>query len=90
MVTAATDFRRKRRILFSAEDLLHLPANGRRLELVKGKIYEMTPAGGRYGRAAIVTGALLEWHTKTSGLGMVFGAETGYRLARDPDTVRAP
>ena len=91
MVTnAATGFRRKRKVLFSAEDLLHLPDNGRRFELVKGKIYEMAPAGGRHGRAAIVTGALLEWHTKPLGLGMVFGVETGYRLARDPDTVRAP
>ena len=89
MVTnAATGFRRKRKVLFSAEDLLYLPDNGRRFELVKGKIYEMAPAGGRHGRAAIVTGALLEWHTKPLGLvvGMVFGAETEYRLARDPDT----
>ena len=78
MVTnAATGFRRKRKVLFSAEDLLHLPDNGRRFELVKGKIYEMAPAGGRHGRVAIVTGALLEWHTKPLGLvvGMVFGAE---------------
>ncbi len=90
MATVARGFRRKRKVLFSAEDLLHLPANGRRMELVKGKIYEMAPAGGRHGRAAIVTGSLLEWHTKAAGLGMVFGAETGFRLARDPDTVRAP
>ena len=85
VTTAATDFRGKRKVLFSAEDCCTCLPKGRRLELVKGKIYEMAPAEGRHGRAAIVTGALLEWLTKPLGLGMVFGAETGFRLARAPD-----
>ena len=76
--------------LFTAEELLHLPTNGQRLELVKGKLYEMPPAGARHGNVAINIGALLNVHVRSAGLGQVFAAETGFILARDPDTVRAP
>ena len=76
--------------LFTAEDLLCLSATGKRLELVKGKVYEMAPAGGRHGYAAMNTGIILGGHVRVNGLGRVFAAETGFILRRDPDTVRAP
>ena len=76
--------------LFTAEELLHLPTVGRRLELVKGKVYEMAPAGGRHGNAAMNMGTLLNVHVRSNGLGRVFAAETGFILRRNPDTVRAP
>ena len=41
--------RRTLKTLFTAEELLHLPSDGRRLELVEGKIYEMPPANGTEG-----------------------------------------
>ena len=76
--------------LFTAEELLHLPTVGRRLELVKGKVYEMPPAGARHGDVAMEIGALLRTHVRANQLGRVFAAETGFILRRDPDTVRAP
>ena len=91
MVTAATTaFRRRRKVLFDAEELLHLPTNGRRLELVKGNIYEMAAAGARHGGVANRVGTLLGTHVDNRRLGVVFAAETGFILERDPDTVRAP
>jgi len=33
---------------------------------------------------------MLDEHVSAHGLGIVVGAETGFVLARDPDTVRAP
>ncbi len=91
-MTTATiaGFRRKRKTLFDADDLLHLPTNGRRLELVKGKIYEMAPAGARHGSVALRVAARLQIHVDNLGLGQVFAAETGFKLGREPDTVRAP
>ena len=76
--------------LFTAEELFHLPTVGRRLELVKGKVYEMAPAGGRHGYTAMNIGVILSGHVRANGLGRVFAAETGFILWRDPDTVRAP
>ena len=76
--------------LFTADDLFCLSATGRRLELVKGKVYEMAPAGGRHGYSAMNIGVLMGGHVRSHGLGRVFAAETGFIIQRDPDTVRAP
>ena len=76
--------------LFTADELLHLRTISRRLELVKGKLYEMPPAGAGHGNVAMRIGALLNNYVITNQLGQVFAAETGFVLRRDPDTVRAP
>ena len=76
--------------LFTAEDLLCLSATGKRLELVKGKVYEMAPAGGRHGYVAMNIGTLMGGHARSNRLGRVFAAETGFIIRHDPDTVRAP
>ena len=76
--------------LFTAEDLERLASDGRRMELVKGKVYEMAPAGGRHGFVAIRLSTPLSAHVWQLDLGHVFAAETGFLLRRGPDTVRAP
>lgn len=50
----------------------------------------MSPAGGRQGRVAFKLGWMLANHVFRHQLGTVYAAETGFLLARDPDTVRAP
>lgn len=82
--------RRTLKKLFTAEELLHLPATGRRLELVKGRVYEMPPPGARHGSVAMRIGSLLNTYVLGNLLGRVFAAETGFILRRNPDTVRAP
>ena len=74
----------------TAEDLLHLPDDGCRHELIRGKLKRMAPAGNRHGRLAANVAASLWIHVRVHGLGAVYAAETGYRLASDPDHVRAP
>ena len=61
-----------------------------RSELVEGELRMMAPAGGRHGRVAMNCGRLLANHVDEHKLGVVYAAETGFVLARDPDTVRAP
>jgi Uma2 family endonuclease len=77
--------------LVTANDLLDMPTGmGERYELVAGELRVMSPSGWRHGK---VTGRLhtrLGSYVEERDLGVVFGAETGFRLARDPDTVRAP
>lgn len=74
----------------TAEELFAMPDDGFRYELVRGELRKMTPAGGRHGYLALEIGAELRNHVKAHELGRVFAAETGFLLASDPDTVRAP
>jgi Uma2 family endonuclease len=77
-------------VAFSAEDLWNLPDDGMRHELVEGQLRTMTPAGAEHGRVTFTASVLLGVHVRRSGSGVAFGAETGFVLASDPDTVRAP
>lgn len=62
----------------------------RRAELVKGEVTEMTPAGADHGVVAMNSGTDLNVHVRRNKLGIVCAAETGFIVARDPTTVRAP
>jgi Uma2 family endonuclease len=74
----------------TAEELFHYSHPPFRTELIAGRLFEMEPAGALHGAAAARICRLLVNHVLAHGLGEVFGAETGYVLETDPDTVRAP
>jgi Uma2 family endonuclease len=76
--------------LLTADDLLRQPHDGYRYELVKGELIKMPPAGNIHGKRTMRLGWRLAHHVEANDLGVVFAAETGFRLAADPDTVRAP
>ena len=76
--------------LTTAEALLQMPRDGVRRELVDGELRTMAPAGYVHGRVAVRVAHLLMKFVEQERLGDVLGAETGFRLSRDPDTVRAP
>lgn len=73
----------------TAKELLRLPDDGRRYELIKGELKVMTPASPRHGRIANMATFLLTRHVRQHDLGVVYAAETGFKLREDPDTVRA-
>ena len=75
--------------LIAADELLRISAKGR-YELIRGELVEMAPAGARHGDIAMLIGWRLSEYVMGNRLGKVFAAETGFRLACDPDTVRAP
>ncbi len=74
----------------TADELLRMPDDGVRRELVRGELREMTPAGHTHGRIAMRFSGPLEQFVRENDLGEVYAAETGFLLARNPDTVRAP
>ncbi len=74
----------------TAEDLLEMPDDGFRYELVRGELRKMPPAGHVHGRYASFIGGYLMMHVRANRLGRTYGAETGFLLASDPDHVRAP
>lgn len=75
--------------LLTAEDLWRMPRDGRRYELVRGELVEMTPVGRRHGAMARRLGAKLGDFTDAHKLGETM-VETGFCLECRPDTVRAP
>ena len=74
----------------SAEELFDLRDGGGRCELVKGEIIRLTPNGAVHGVVTARIGRLLDEYVEANDLGVCCGAETGFILERDPDTVRAP
>jgi Uma2 family endonuclease len=76
--------------LLTADDLLRLPDDGQRHELVRGELRTMAPAGFEHGFIAGRAFKLMSMHVDAHGLGCVLAAETGFRISRNPDTVRAP
>src|SRR5256885_15847245 len=51
---------------------------------------DLEPAGLRHGRVAMELARRLGNHVDAHRLGRVYAAKTGFTLAREPDTVRAP
>ena len=74
----------------TAEELLRLNLPNKRTELVCGVLVVREPAGYQHGDAAARLLVAIANHVSANGLGRVFAAETGFTLARNPDTVRAP
>jgi Uma2 family endonuclease len=70
-------------------DLLHLEDDSCRHELVAGMIVAEPFPTPRHDRVRWRIERPIRAHVETGGLGEVFG-ETGFVLARDPDTVRGP
>jgi len=75
---------------FTADELLRLPRGRGRHELVHGELRTMSPAGPRHGKVAARFAKILMMHVDRLRLGDVYGADTGFLLARGPDTVMAP
>jgi Uma2 family endonuclease len=74
----------------TAEDLLRLNIQDKRSELVRGRLVVREPAGLAHGIVAARIGRRVADFVDGANLGVVVAAETGFTLARDPDTVRAP
>ena len=74
----------------TADDLLRTSIPDKRTELVRGVLVVREPAGYRHGRVSMELAYLLSSYVKGTGAGQVVSGDTGFKLASDPDTVRAP
>src|SRR5437867_12765112 len=74
----------------TAEEVLALSIPDKRVELVRGVLIVREPAGYAHGRVAMNLAVRLATYVELAAAGQVFAAETGFTLARGPDTVRAP
>ena len=76
--------------LISADELLRRSSDLERCELIAGELRMMSPSGWPHGKVVGNLHGLLWRHIREHDLGLLFGAETGFLIARNPDTVRAP
>lgn len=76
--------------LYTAEDLLRLPDEGMRHELVGGEIKTMPLHGAEHGFVAGNIGSSMGNHVESGTLGRAYATGTGFKIESDPDTVRAP
>ena len=74
----------------TAEELMDMPDDGYRYELVRGELRKMAPAGNEHGGIAGYIAISLGSHAMQNRLGKMYTAEPGFFLERDPDHVRAP
>jgi len=80
--------------LVTADELLVMPhrdehGNDCRLELIRGEVKIMSPTGLTHGILCTIVGAALYSFVRANNLGIVCGAETGFVVERDPDSVIA-
>lgn len=76
--------------LLTAADVERISLPGKQVELVRGRLLVREPPGTRHGVIAAKLGYYLSDFVHRHGLGIVAAQDTGFKIARDPDTVRAP
>ncbi len=74
----------------TADMLSKMPDDGFSYELIKGEPVREPSPQYQHGRVTGKIGPSLAIHVQSNGLGVYCAAETGFLLASDPDTVRAP
>lgn len=76
--------------LMTADELLAMPDDGMRHELVRGELVAIAPAGAGHGDIAGRIAGYLGPFIRDRKLGRMYIADTGFVLSEHPDTVRAP
>src|SRR2546425_13345931 len=76
--------------LLTAQDVERISLPGKVTELVRGQLVVREPPGTRHGAIAANLAYHLNDFVRRRELGTVFAQDTGFKIASDPDTVRAP
>jgi Uma2 family endonuclease len=76
--------------LMTAEQLLGVKIPGKQVELVRGRLVVKEPPGYRHGDITARLAFALMQYVRAQDLGQVLVGDTGFTLARNPDTVRGP
>lgn len=77
-------------LVMTADELGRLDLPGKSAELVRGRLVVREPPGTYHGALAGKLTYLLGAFVYPNGLGIVTGQGTGFKIATNPDTVRAP
>jgi hypothetical protein len=75
--------------LMTAEELERVDIAGKSTELVRGRLIVREPPGSYHGQVAARLLFVLGQDVFGRDRGQLFGQDTGFRIATNPDTVRA-
>ena len=76
--------------LMTSEDLWEIDDDFNQYELIRGELQTVPPAGGDHGALNSEVGRRIGNHVFEHKLGRVYQGETGFILARNPDTILVP
>jgi Uma2 family endonuclease len=76
--------------LLTAEEYMQLPDDGRRTELVRGRVVEMPQPKPTHGYYCSNCSGILRDFVRSHDLGRVVSNDSGVKTEKDPDTVRGP
>jgi Uma2 family endonuclease len=74
--------------LLTAEEFGQMPDDGRRTELVRGRIVELPPTNFLHGYICVEIGSILRAWVRDRGLGRVVSNDSGIVTERNPDSLR--
>src|SRR5262245_38628650 len=75
---------------YTAEELLNLPDDDQRHELVRGWLVSEPPTNEEHASLVVRLAVLLGTHVRQNRLGRLLAGDPGFVLVRGPDTLRAP
>lgn len=76
--------------ILSAADVERMSLPGKQVELVRGRLVVREPPGTRHGVIAANLAYHVSGFVRAHALGVVCAQDTGFKIATDPDTIRAP
>jgi len=76
--------------LVTAEEVQRISLPGKVTELVRGRLIIREPPGTHHGAIAANLAYYLSDFVRRHGSGAIFAQDTGFKIAADPDSVRAP
>jgi Uma2 family endonuclease len=76
--------------LMTAKDLLNLPEDGWKYELVRGELVRLSPGKPKHGKTIAKMARIIGNFVETHQLGTTYTNDTGFVLEHEPDTVRGP
>jgi Uma2 family endonuclease len=74
----------------TAEEVERISIPGKVTELIRGRLIVREPPGTHHGAIAANLTYYLADFVRRHGSGAIFAQDTGFKIASDPDTVRAP
>ncbi len=76
--------------MVTAEEVQRISLPGKVTELVRGRLIVREPPGTHHGAIAANLAYHLSDFVRRHGSGAIFAQDTGFKIASDPDSVRAP